>query len=477
MIYFCDDYNFQEKNFKALYAWIKQNNIAVDYNKDYSALKQRWGDYAEDFYGELINADEIANENYCGYGLYDIYEQELLYACASSENWGQLDDLPIDKDELIQFLYYEFTEIFNLCRAAAKYWIDYWHKAIPSQVKLGVGFGGSLIYVSAFAKVLSARNVPCIFLEHFFTGNDYYCEKRIDPLPNNSILKSNNYCEYISSKSHDPVSKYLKLYKAKNKNVIQPAYGVLQRSDYCLILGQVMNDFSVLSRNNPLKNSITFYKKTIDILLETTDLDIVIKTHPYERKKVKPGAMTTYEVLNFYVQQKSENQRTRIQIVENISLAGLIDNSRFALTLNSQSGMEALLRCKPLISFGKPFYGHKGFSVDLSPEHLNDLSNETDKILLSIDQFEKFQKFMDIAFEHLVGDGETNKINEIMGGIINLKIQPVVKPSAIKAITPKKELSKKNENISWLRLRYKRCRKVLREFKKKVQSKFHKSAN
>jgi len=413
MIYFSDDFNFKPANFPALFAWLKSGRYRFDFDRRNPNLKKRWGDYQSDFAPAAgARADEIAEESYRGFNLYDIYEPELLFACASTPLWPQLDP-PADKNELISFLYPLFPDIFNLARSAARYWLDHWRQHLPGRTKAGISFGGSLIYAGAFARVLAAEGLDSLMVEHFFTGHDFYLEKRVEPLPNNSLLKNNDYCRELEARGSNPLARHLKIQRAQNKNVRQPAFKMPQNSGYALILGQVANDFSILSRANPFKNSVGFYQKLLDALLDRSELDIVIKTHPYEARKVKPGGRTSYALLQEYLERKPAAQRRRVSLVDNTSLPGLISLAALALTLNSQAGLEALLQGRPLICFGRAFYGGKGFTHDLTG--LDQIEPKIRRLSLPIDQYEKFLSFMDVAFEHLIGLGEEHKIGPVLG--------------------------------------------------------------
>lgn len=413
MIYFSDDFNFKPANFPALFAWLKKSRRTFDFDRHSPELKKRWGDYKNDFTPGTAALDEIIAETHLGHNLYEIYEPELLFACSSSPLWPQLDP-PTAKEDLVRFLFPLFPETFSRCRSAAIDWLDHWRRELPGRIQAGVSFGGSLIYTRAFASVLAAEGLDNIFVEHFFTGHDFYFEKRLEPLPNDSLLRNEDYCRELAARELNPLARHLKIQKAQNKNVRQPAFKMPSKSGYALILAQVANDFSILSRVNPFKNSVGFYQKTIDAILDRSELDLVIKTHPYETRKLPPGVQTTQALLRHYMEGKPDAQRRRVSLVENQSLSGLIKRAAFALTLNSQAGLETLLQGKPLICLGRPFYGGKGFTYDLTG--LDQLVPEllTAELSLPVAQFEKFLDFLDVAFEHLVGQGEEHKIGAVL---------------------------------------------------------------
>lgn len=366
MIIFADNINFKKQNFKALFDYLDGNKITYSYDSHRNDLKKSWGDYCEQEINIERSFETFLSENYRGINLYDICEQEIIQFLSVDFHKDE-NCIPFCRNDRANYLYEKFNYNFNAFQEIAIFWIDHWYNRIENlSPKIGIVFGGSLIYAQAFSKVFEQNKIPVFVTEHFFTGNHFYFEKRYNFLPNNSILKSKKYCEKLLEKNEvDDIYVYENALFYNNKNVKQPTYSSILSSGYCLLITQVCNDFAISSLTNRFKNSIKFYCEFIDKFLEETTESLVIKTHPYEKSKNIENRSITFEELSDYVMTNHPEKIERVLFYEDHSLPGLIDGANYVVTLNSQSGLEAAMRGKPVVCFGGPFYGGKGFTLDL----------------------------------------------------------------------------------------------------------------
>lgn len=418
MIYFSDNFNFKKENFVELYKFF--DKYAINYNFDKEHTKEKKEKFILCDYCN-IDAEEIYSEKYHNINIYNIYIYELLFICSSMNKWKQFY-IPFEDQDLFLFLYNNFKEEVLSCRAKAIFFLNYWEKIIKEKsIDAGISFGGNLIYANSFAKILASKNIPHFCLEHFFTGNDFYFERRYEPLPNNSILQNDLYCKKQFKLTCNSKKKFIKLKNAKNKNVKQPAYYSPSKHNYILIIAQVCNDFSVLSKRNVFKNTIKLYLDIIHNILKKTNYNIVVKTHPYEIKKVADPLLTTKSILRQEL-EKIEELDKRVYIVEDYSIDSLIDNAHIVVTINSQGGLQAAGRFKPVVCFGEAFYGHKGFTFDYT--NINDFIENIDNINMTIKQYTCYLHYMDATFNHLIGRDEEEKIKNIFEDTLNIKLKP-----------------------------------------------------
>lgn len=414
MIYFSDDFNFRKENFAALYSFFEKYSIIYDYDKKHTNKKK---EQIISYKYDNIDVDTIYSEKYLNINIYNIYVYELIYMCSSTHKWKYLN-IPANDRELCILLYNNFKdELFSL-REKTLFFINYWNNVLKEKsINAGISFGGNLIYANSYAKVLASKNIPHFCLEHFFTGNDFYFERRYEPLPNNSILQNEVYCREQLKLVCDKTKKFIKLKNEKNKNVKQPQYTSSFGHDYILIIAQVSNDFSILSKNNIFKNTIKFYLDIIDNILNKTKYDIIVKTHPYELKKVADPSLTTFSILRNKLMTIG-NLKDRVRIVEDFSINSLIDNAYIVVTINSQAGLVAAGRFKPVVCFGGAFYGHKGFTYDYT--NINEFIKNIDNIQITLDHYTNYLHFMDATFNHLIGIGEEEKIKKIFDGSVSI---------------------------------------------------------
>ncbi|EJF07249.1 capsule polysaccharide export protein [Thiovulum sp. ES] len=199
----------------------------------------------------------------------------------------------------------------------------------------------------------------------FFTGNDYYFERKYEHIPNNSNFAKSNYLlerKSISFYIHRFFA-FRKLSRMKNKNVVQPEESqkleFSNKNKTVLIIGQVINDFSILQTKLDNINSLYFYKDIIYKILENTNFNIVFKAHPWENKKANLKAPLTLNELS-----KTFGKNNRVLLTENFNIYQLFRISNFVLGLSSQGLLEASLFGKKPLQFGNAFYANQGFTYD-----------------------------------------------------------------------------------------------------------------
>ncbi|CAB3626854.1 hypothetical protein [Achromobacter pestifer] len=416
MIIFSDKANFKRDNFPALFDFLDGHSIEYGYDESNDDLKKAWGvyDYAR-FSQEHRAIAESDVGSYLGVDLHECLKDEIFSRYALHNDWSLSKKQ--SESELLEFLKEYFPDEFRNCRAVACFWIDYWDQLF-SKLKpvAAMSFGGNLIYSKIFLAVAKKRAVPGFVLEHFFTGHDFYLEPRYSSLPNSSFLRSKKFTEALNIKRSTPDSEvWKKIYSQSNKNVSQPAFTSCKLRNYALVLAQVPNDFSIFSKTNKWKNSIGFYKEVISEILDFTEDPVVIKVHPYERMKNKGASISTFDAIKDYREQLTHAKRERLHIVEDYSLSGLISGCKYAVTLNSQSGLEVAGHAKPLICFGGAFYGDRGFTIDLT--EISQIREVVPNLKFSEELLRSYSKFLSAAFSHLVGSGEVEKVRLIFSNI------------------------------------------------------------
>lgn len=421
MIIFSDKTNFKRENFPALFDYLDSHAFEYGFDESNPALKSAWGnyDYAA-FSHEYRAAAESKVRIYNGIDVDDCVKDEFFSRHALNDGWGASGKQ--SESELTAFLTENFPDELRDCRAAACYWIDYWEQTF-SRLKpaAAITFGGNLIYSRVFLAIAKKMGIPGFVAEHFFTGHDFYFEPRYSSIPNASFLRSKRFTDALNKQKPPADSDvWRKIYSQKNKNVQQPAFTSYKLRNYALVLAQVPNDFSIFSSQNKWKNSIGFYKSVIAEILEFTTDPIVIKVHPYERMKNKGASVSTFDAIKDYREQLAYEKRARLHIVEDYSLTGLISGCKYAITLNSQSGLEVAAHGKPLICFGGAFYGRRGFTTDL--DEIAQLRDVVPTLGFSERILTSYVAFLNAAFCHLIGNDEGHKFSAIFSNI-NLRVK------------------------------------------------------
>lgn len=449
MIYFADNVNFKEKNFPALYDFIKKNKLTCYYDSEVYKVNI-------DTYEAKYESSVLVAEMYRGFKLFELYRDELMNRLFTSEYVDR--EIGNDDSELLDFVLQTNSMLITVCRNEAIYWVDHWQQLNKASIDIAIGFGGNNIRTNSFLKVLDRNGIPTFVVEHFFTGNDFYLERRSSSITNNSLLRKCNY--------KNDFSFYKKIQNIKNKNVVQPSYKNYELTDYILILAQVRNDYSIISKTNIRHNSVFFYKDLIMHLLKISDKTIVVKFHPYETLKVDLKVLSK-TLISEFVNRLNEREQKRILLAENENVYSLIDQASSIITLNSQSGIEATLRYKKVICFGNPFYGRHGFTYDL--ESINELTEEVLNQKITIKEYDTFLKYLSSCFDSLVGIEEEYKVARLFSNFIKYNTKAgVVENSAanLNALTsPQNKISTEGKKVQqhkcFLYRQYRKLRKLV----------------
>ncbi len=413
-----DRVHFHERNFKSLFQFFQKNSVNVTNAEASSDLISRFGDYetkADDFKAyiselERLDQKELFSFRYQSLKVFEICKLEFLSFVISSPSWFEQDlhsDSQVIFDHAFEFSYREL--LLNM--ASAMYWIDWWEQKfarLPLQHYICL-FSGSLTYAAAVMQLTKRTPSEVMVLESFFTGNEYYCEKKWEHLPNNSDLQFSNVyrnIEMTGEFNREKIKATNKIILAKNKNVVQPAS--LEIPDFgdekkVLFLGQVLSDFSLLGSRGRI-NQYVQLKEIIQRLLNETTYTMIFKAHPWER--VKHGRAITLEAIEAFVQKEFPGLlNKRVYLLEDINLHRLFSKVDYAVTLCSQAGIEAAFHGLKPVQLLRAFYGGKGFTSDYEEldRFIDDLKLELIPNALTLDDFDKFEEFcVKTLFSHLV---------------------------------------------------------------------------
>lgn len=441
-ILFPDSLHFHERNFKSLIEVIsKNNNIKSYYIKEYNNLKALYGNYIDcksliiKYYDDIKtkNKDELLNLRYNGINIFYTIKAEILSYLMSLENWYN-NDISSDESELFNKMYNENLEELLLNYAFSLFWIDFWQMIIKNHKSIThcLVFSGSLIYVKTLVQLLKNTKIKVFVLETFMTGNDYYFEEKYDHIANNSDIKFDNiYNSIILSDDFieyekDKIKAINKFILRKNKNVVQPNESKVIKfyngKPVISIIGQVINDFSILETRLENINSLSIYKKTIIKIINETEYNIIFKAHPWENKKINiKSSLTLIELSKFINKELSEDDKKRIFITEDYKLELLVENSDIIFGICSQALIEASYYGKKTVQIGKAFFGNKGFTNDC--DGVNDFikqlkSGKLNNSKLNMEEYNMFYIFLiKILEKHLVSiykSGESKLLSRLM---------------------------------------------------------------
>ena len=417
-----DSLHINKRNFSSFFSWIEKNKINIHFennNKDWISLYGVYDSKLDILYEKIDLLTKIEEEElfaFCVYDLniFNICRAELLSLVATRPEWYN-EDYPNNLREIYKKLYTNNRSELLQNMAAAWYWVDFWKKRLSElkQFSHCCVFSGGLIYQKSLIELLKYTPTKVMVMESLFTGNEYYCEERYSSIANNSDIKHlaifNSYKKTFSSKSEydkermKAINKFLLM---KNKNVQQPTDSEIlvfkQQKPIITIIGQVINDFSVLEYKGRGLSTIKIYKELISKLSEN-GFNVVLKTHPWEEKKNNIRTSLTKNIIEEFLKNLTENQQECIKIVDHYSIKKLFKQSDFIISLNSQGLLEAAFDGIKPIQLGNAFYGKKGFTYDYDFLDIDQLVNDlvVNKLTptLSLEEFDLFEEFITILLQ------------------------------------------------------------------------------
>jgi hypothetical protein len=417
---FSDSWHFHKKNYEPVFRALKEEKI--DYIVE-STQKKWWKAHGD--YGKLISKDSLGSLNFekdristmavDGICLWPLVRSEFLCHRLSDPRWHNLEIANSD-EEIIGFLRSLPDELRTLeyCFLAAHQWINFWQDYLGrnEDITHAIVFSGSYIYTRSLMAVAQKKQISCFVTEHFFTGDHFYFEKRYTPIANHSQLHDLEIASTISLKSGSGIAPSLVNYvvsQMRNKNV-RPFVTYSKESHFSerdlgtvLIIGQVLNDFSLIETTANHLSSLALYKKLI-FSLSNANLNVVFKAHPWERKRPNLMSPITLTSLQDYVSTLSEYQQKRISFKEFEPIQSLFLSATHIVGISSQGLLEAChFGLKPAL-FGSSFFDSHGF-ID-SYADINSFVNHIfhgRKGRLTFEEYNSYLRYMESAFfSHLV---------------------------------------------------------------------------
>jgi len=447
-----DEFHIHSRNFPSLFQHI--DSIKANYEfllkksdplykiiNNHGNYKQIIIDKNVDIFGAFLlyykifshlNPEDLFTYSLHQINIFEVAKLETLSLLVTQYNWCEVDIKP-DNRFIFDKAYGEDRETLILNMAAAAFWITTWMLRFE-QIHSGhfcIVFSGSCTYGRTLMEVCRRTRSKCYVLESTFTGNDYFCEELYQPIPNNSNIRFPTFRKQLLTKfladpnliiEREIIKAKSKIVDIKNKNVTQPIASSLPKfknqSKIILLAAQVVNDFSILVGHSSNLSSIYIYKNLIREILQKTDCNLIIKTHPWERKKVNLQSSFSYDKLATYLKSFPPEMAERVLLVEHENLYNLFSLSNYFVTLCSQSGLEAALEgFKPII-IGEAFYSNAGFTTDYPTvaDFITDLVEDNCQSTMNLHEYRNFEHFTLALFQahtvsiHKSGVGVLNRL-------------------------------------------------------------------
>jgi len=403
--YFIDNINFHKRNFGNYITFVEEN-YSYHYNTAFPMLKKSFGKYYRNNIQGLTNFENLEKQinnvkkedyltfNFKGYRLWNIISAELKSYLTPRIYEELLEkDLDYDSFDLLQLLEaYEFED--ESVKNAVKYnliigafWIEYWAREFKNfDIKNLCVYGGTSIYSRAATLVAQWNNVNVISFEGTFIKKYHYADNASGIITNNhkyadrsnwiklagiSLLQSQeNWLEKeMASKSNLNVVQP----KAIDKNEISKKYNIPTGKKIILLIGQVINDYSITMDLQTFSSTIEFYLETIKSVQKLDGYHLFIKLHPWENYKQNTSSNLSKRILEKHLEKYDFKNYT---IDYEVNIDSLIEVSEFGITSCSQAGLEMLYKGKRVVQVGHAYYGFKGWTVDVTQREFLDKAIE-----------------------------------------------------------------------------------------------------
>lgn len=430
-----DDFHINERNFTSLFGILKDKKVHVKVgipkSSQYAALINACGVYdqhLDHLAGHLeivskLGKEDLKDWRYHSVDIAACAVDEALSAVVMQDHW-QNEPVTKDFDVLFDRLWNNNNRTLLHCCAAAAFWVDYWRGMDGlNRFNAALVFSGSYIYGRTLLQLLTYTQAKCFVLESFATGYDYFFEERYKPIANSSRINHPTFYRSLLPAIEEPdrrnrevIRAFNKMRNMKNKNVTQPVPGALPASirgmRISVILGQVVNDFSLISGKGTVLSSIPAYKELIATLLERDDSFVIFKAHPWEMKKQNLLTPYTEDALRAWSETLPDSQRSRLMIVADWNLHQLLRVSSHAITLCSQSALEAAVEGLKPVVVGGAFYDNGGFTSNFTSPRDAALAINSGSLsgTLTLDEFTAFETYLATLIQtHLVNTDNSGR--------------------------------------------------------------------
>lgn len=376
-----DSWHFHRRNFAALFDALDAGNIPFSRETSRKKWWKAHGDYRPfadalaPHLAALEGADLLAAEA-AGVNLWSLAKGEFLCLVLARPRWHEGAG-PNTPDAVLARALEDADDRRDLllCLAAARDWALFWDGWLAARPAIthALAFSGSYIYTRALHAVARRRGLRTFGLESFFTGHEFYLEERAAPLSNGSLLGNADwYARLTLPEDRDALRAlaHARLKGMRNKNVravpapLPPFWR--DSKPVVLVVGQVLNDFSILETPLPELSSLAVYRDLIARLLAETDANILFKAHPWERKRPNLRRAFTLEALKRFAATLPPDQAGRLRLVEAEAITSLFPHVDHAVGLCSQGLLEACQAGLKPAQIGGAFFGGKGFTHDFA---------------------------------------------------------------------------------------------------------------
>ena len=351
----------------------KYNWLDIDYNalsssfRPYGIIRKLSNDYSSDY--------EITEDDLSRYGRFVEY-----HVCVDLELY------PRELDRTLP----DHRKVFCDYVAKAKGFEDHLLRSIASDRPQQIMFCQGYQYESfIIRKICAQQEIDLLAIENTFDARKFVWDD-VSGVTVNRNLAENFYWKYEGfvdqGDARDHVREYL---NGIGQNKLEEHTTGSAQLDYdasekiVLFLGQVYTDSSVLFGIYDFKNQIDIIRQLSDYCVKN-GYKLIVKLHPkeVEGKNIHQAPYNKVTYRNLEAEKPLLEDLEEYEFIVDYGFYDtydLIEKSSVCVTINSQSGFEALLFGKDVVLCGKSFYSN--FGVTFNAYDRSDLNYNLDRVL------------------------------------------------------------------------------------------------
>ncbi len=230
---------------------------------------------------------------------------------------------------------------------------------------------------SAVARLACIRhNIPYLAIENTAV-RDRMIWDNISGITTIKNLARSFYWRYEPTTAQDDAEAYCEWLIARTRELKQQEHAGPSQAEplpdhapFALFLGQVYTDSATVTGLKHWETPLEPMRHAINEA-RRLGLRLVIKLHPKEMSGDDPLRLRPYNQLTWRKMQADPELSAMLQqhqvVVDDanrLDTFALIDKAAVVVTVNSQTGLEAAIRGKPVVVCGDSFYGDLGFTFE-----------------------------------------------------------------------------------------------------------------
>lgn len=312
---------------------------------------------------------------------------------------------------------------FNACVEYILYVLPLFEKGNILKV---VVFQGHFYEQAILRQLAIKHDIEVLCLENTFNRNKAVWDS-VSALTVNNNSARNYYWRYKDTLNSITAQKYVQSYIKKVKELKMPEHNSPDRKyerplkmKVVLFIGQVYLDSSTVFGIWDYNDTVEIIKILVDYCM-TNNTQLVVKLHPKEKqnKHFYKDTLTHMESDDELMSKIRASDQVLVDSENIYDTYSLIDMADVCVTVNSQAGMEALIKSKDVILCGMSSYGGLGFTYEAYNKDMLKCSlNMRLKDNISLIKYDDISKFF-YTFNELycIGKDEVSVLDKIVEGV------------------------------------------------------------